>query len=44
MRLIIAGWFTENSNAQLVRSRGGVFFEFEDDPSKVELPPPPLDF
>ena len=28
----------------LVRSRGGVFFEFEDDPSKVELPPPPPNF
>src|SRR6266496_316283 len=25
----------------LVRRRGGVFFEFEDDASKVKLPPPP---
>jgi hypothetical protein len=28
----------------LVRSRGGVFFEFGDDASKVELTPPPPNF
>ena len=28
----------------LVRRQGGMFFEFEDDTSKVELPPPPPNF
>jgi len=27
-----------------VERRGGMFFEFEDDASKVELPPPPPNF
>ena len=27
-----------------VERRGGMFFEFEDDTSKVELPPPPPNF